>query len=260
MTTTQTPNTETMSLSRIIAALENAYAAVRANHPELPPTMAIVTGTGLTARGLKWGHHMADAWKPAAEVETRRVAGSRVQVRIERKEGRWTEMFISGERLAEGATLTFQTLLHESTHALGYATDTPHMGANGRHLKAFVELAEIMGLEYTHETADPQLGYSAVTLRQDTKEKYADVIAAIGAEIKLYLDTLKRFGIQLGGSPMRGTDGTTQVIRAPRVDKRDHNNTKMTCGCGHIIRASRKVIEAASIRCEDCGELFAEPR
>ncbi len=246
-----------INASRIIAALEATYAAIRANHPELPEHMVMVTGTGLDARGLKWGHHRADAWVVASPVETRRVAGNNVQVRIAHQGPRWTEMFISGERLAEGAVLTMQTVLHECAHALGYAKNVQHMGNGGRHLKAFVGLAQEMGLEYTHETADPSIGYSAVTIRQDTREKYAEVIAALAAEITVYLDTLKRFGIVLAGSPTKGTDGTTQVIRAPRVDKRDHNYVKLTCACGDTIRASRKVAAKANIVCEECGEHFA---
>jgi hypothetical protein len=221
--------------------------------------MAMITGTGLTARGLTWGHHRADAWMPQTPVTVRRVVGQRVSVRIpDPKTPRVTEMFISGERLAEGALLTFQTMLHECAHALGYATEVEHVGNGGRHTKAFVGLAQTMGLEYTHEKADPTLGFSAVTIRDDTREKYADAITALGVEITAYLDTLKRFGILLAGLGTRGTDGTTQVIRAPRVDKRDHNYVKLTCSCGFTVRASRKLAALDVIVCEDCGEHFTE--
>lgn len=259
MTTTQTAdnNTTGIALSRVIAALEGAYQTIRTNHPELPASMAIVTGTGLDARGLRWGHHRADAWMPQMPIQTGNVGGSRVRFRIVPKV-RQTEIFISGERLAEGAKLTLQTLLHECAHALGYARQIDHVAPGGRHKREFLALANEMGLEYAHGKADKTLGFSAVTLTEETTEKYADTIAALGAEIVAYLDTLKRFGIVLAGSPTKGTDGTTQIVRAPRKDKRDHNNIKLTCDCGHIVRASRKVAEMASIRCDDCGELFTE--
>lgn len=256
MTTTE--NTDRIEASKLVAALESAYSVIRTNHPELPQHMVFVIGQGLTARGLKWGHHIHDAWMPAQPIEIRRVAGARVAMRTAHKGPRYTELFISGERLAEGAVLTLQTLLHECAHALGYANSVAHMGSNGRHLKAFVGLAEILGLEYAHEVADPQLGYSAVTLRPETIEKYRDVIDALAGEITVYLDTLKRFGIGLAGGATRGTDGTTQIIRAPRVDKRDHNNVKLECACGTKIRLSRKNAETARILCEDCGEHFTD--
>lgn len=256
--TTEAPETTGLALSRVVAALEATYTAIRANHPELPQHMAIVTGTGLSARGLTWGHHRADAWMPLQPTQVRRVAGGRVTIRIAHQGPRITEMFISGERLAEGAVLTVQTMLHECAHALGTARHIDHVAAGGRHTKPFVALANEMGLEYTHPKADPQLGFSAVTLRTETTEKYADVIAALGAEITVYLDTLKRFGISLAGSATKGVDGTTQVVRAPRVDKRDHNNIKLQCGCGTKIRASRKVAEQMNISCDECGEHFTE--
>lgn len=249
MTTTQT--------SKLVAALEAAYVTIRTNHPELPENMAFVVGTGLSARGLTWGHHRPDAWVPQQPVQIRRVAGSRVAVRIAHNGPRVTELFISGERLAEGAKLTFQTLLHECAHALGHARGVEHCSRTGWHSKdGFLPLAAEMGLEYTHPKAMPGIGFSAVTLREDTIEKYAEAIATLAGEINVYLDTLRRLGIVLQG--VGGTEGKTQIIRAPRVDKRDHNNIKATCGCGHIVRMSRKVFNAARIRCEDCGELFDE--
>lgn len=249
MTTTRT--------SQLVAALEAAYVTIRTNHPELPENMAFVVGTGLSARGLVWGHHRPDAWVPQQPVQTMQVAGSRVQVRIAHTGPRVTELFISGERLAEGAKLTFQTLLHECAHALGHARNLDHCSRTGWHSKeGFLPLAAEMGLEYIHGKAMPGIGFSAVTLREDTTEKYGEAIAALAAEINVYLDTLKRLGIVLQGNG--GTEGKTQIVRAPRVDKRDHNNIKATCGCGHIVRMSRKVFEATTIRCDTCGDEFAE--
>src|SRR5687767_7392244 len=110
-TTTQTVSTSEAG-ARITAALGRAYDAIRADHADLPEHVMFITGSGFDGRGLRWGHFRGDLWAARPVIESRRVAGGWVQARIEGGQ-RAHEVFIGGERLAEGAMLTFQTLLHE---------------------------------------------------------------------------------------------------------------------------------------------------
>jgi hypothetical protein len=85
--------------SPVIAALENAWAAIQERHPEVPPVV-IITGTGAGRRRnfLVYGHYQKDAW--------------------EHTDGRLPEVMITGERMADGAEKVLGTLLHEAAHAL----------------------------------------------------------------------------------------------------------------------------------------------
>ena len=75
--------------SRIIAALEQAWAAIRDRHPEVPDVV-IVTGAGSNQKGLPEGyrlrgHHWPERW---------------VTDRADRR--RMPELFVAGELLAAG--------------------------------------------------------------------------------------------------------------------------------------------------------------
>jgi len=93
----------------MVAALETAWAAIRAQHPEVPAAV-IVLGAGSigSAGGLKLGHFAAMRWadpdQPAAEDGS---AGVRLP-----------EVFVGGEGLARGPADVLGTLLHEAAHAL----------------------------------------------------------------------------------------------------------------------------------------------
>lgn len=251
-TTTAAPVTTSQAGAIVVAALGEAYEAIRVNHPELPEHVMFVTGTGMDGRGLRWGHFLSNGWVAAPQRELRRVAGGRVTVRIATG-ARVHEVFVSGERLAEGATLTFQTLLHESVHALADTRGVKDCN-NGRHLREFKDLAESMGLEYTHGAAHKSLGYSQVTLTSEARQAYAGVIERLATAIVTYLDTFKRLGMTIAANG--GTEGRTSVVkRAPQG--KDRNYLACECGCGHKLRMSRSMVERQIVRCDDCGELFA---
>lgn len=261
MTSTTTP-TAAATGSALVSALEDVYNAIRANHPELPEHVIIVTGSGLTARGAKWGHFGTDRWARTAPVETVNVAGLRQRRRI-LSTGRIPEMFVAGERLECGAELTVQTMLHECAHALADARGVKDCAASGRHTKVFRQLAEEMGLTYPHTKACPQLGYSAVVLTDDARARYAGVIEALAQRITAHLDTLRRLGLMPATPGPGGASGApdnghgTGAIKAPRKGP-DRNYIKLVCDCTKpvVIRMAPKVAQAAQVRCEDCGALF----
>jgi len=231
--------TEHKGGSDIIQALEGAYAKFRTNHPELPPVV-IITGSGMDSYGLRWGHFARDRWIDALN------------------EGRRPELFVGGERLACGAELTFQTMLHESVHALACVRGVQDcLRQNRYHNRRFLEIAREVGLDYPHGAPDPTIGYSAVELTDVTRKRYGPAMALLERAVRLHLDnplatlgkgltgTLGGHGgrVKGGGSRARGTGGASLV--------------KAVCGCARIVRVSRSTLDAGAITCGLCGEEFA---
>ena len=115
--------------SQIITALEQAWAAVRDQHPDVPDVV-IVTGAGSHQKGIPEGyrlrgHHWPERWvtDPA--------------------EHRMPELFIAGELLAGGGRAVLEVMLHEASHALAVVRGIKDCSAEGNryHNKRFVALA-----------------------------------------------------------------------------------------------------------------------
>lgn len=171
--------------SRIVSALEDTYEAIRRHHPELPDVV-IITGSGLDARGLRWGHFARDRWVDALRA------------------GRRPALFVAGERLATGAELTLQTMLHEAGHGLACVRGVKDCTRQGRyHNGRFLAISRELGLDYTHGTPDPTIGYSAVTLTDEACRRYAVPLARLARAITLHLDN----PLALLGDPTGGTLG-----------------------------------------------------
>jgi hypothetical protein len=246
--TTETAPAKKHTGSAVVQLLERVWDRIRENHPELPQAV-IVTGTGSETGGLKWGHFRADGWQ------------------VVREEGaalRMNEMFMAGETLAKGALQVLQTMLHEGAHTLARVREIQDTSRQHRwHNAKFRTLAEEMGLEYTDSKADAKLGFSAVTLTEETKAEYADLIEELDKEISLvvslpgWLGGLGGLLGGLGGDPLGGDGIKGRPTEAPTNTS---SNLKLTCTCEepNIIRASRKVAEKLVVRCEDCESLFRE--
>lgn len=227
--------------SELVRALEFAYEGVRAQFPELLDVV-MITGSGLDARGVTWGHFRRDAWRDALAA------------------GRRPEVFIGAERLATGAVLTMQTLLHECAHELAFVRDIQDVSRQDRrHNKRFVELAEELGLAYEHERPDPTIGFSAVTITPAGRARWSAEITALHEAITLMGDDLSRWltgvpGVSLGGHGVRvprgvgrkGTGGSTYV--------------KLQCQCTprRTVRAARSTVNIGEINCGICDQPFAE--
>ncbi len=243
---TETPTRQ--SGSEIVAALEAAYADIRSNHPELPEVVWI-TGSGF-AGGSKWAHFWRDRWEDKQADET--------------ASDKRAEMFMAGERLACGAELTLQSMLHEAAHALAAVREEQDTSRQHRyHNKTFVKMAEELGLEYAHETPDPSIGFSAVTLREETKAKYAATIEKLDNSIKAVLNDplLAALGI-VGGANGNGSDGAHRIPKGlkPKPTAKSRNNVKYVCQCEkpRVMRMAPKTFELASITCGECGQDFRE--
>lgn len=251
--------------SKVIAALEGAWAALQANHPDLPDVV-IITSTG---HGQKWGHTHHQRWT-AAPVP---VTGLAQEPDGDR---RMTEVFIAGERLACGATDTFQTMVHEAAHVLADARGVKDTSRNNQyHNRKFVDLATELGLHWpAGREPDKVIGFSAVELTEETADRYSDQIHALAESIQLYL-ALPSFlvallGLSNGSAGRTGTDGgqsgggagtggLTVPPRKPRGTAKNRNNPVASCGCDtpRTLRISRKMLDLGDITCGLCGDPFA---
>ena len=129
------PRTIDQHGSRIIAALEHAWAAIQDSHPDVPDVV-IVTGAGSNQKGTPEGyqlrgHHWPERW----------VLGGQDQPRA-------PELFIAGELLAAGGRAVVEVMLHEAAHALAARRGIKDTSAAGNryHNKRFVALAAELGL------------------------------------------------------------------------------------------------------------------
>ena len=91
--------------SRIIAALERAWAAIQDQHPDVP-NVVIVTGAGSNQKGTPEGyrlrgHHWPDRWVLDGPDKERAP-----------------ELFIAGELLSAGGRAVVEVMLHKAAHAL----------------------------------------------------------------------------------------------------------------------------------------------
>ena len=99
------PRTIEQHGSRIIAALEHAWAAIQDQHPDVPDVV-IVTGAGSNQKGTPEGyrlrgHHWPERWV------------------LDGQDGpRAPELFIAGELLSAGGRAVLEVMLHEAAHAL----------------------------------------------------------------------------------------------------------------------------------------------
>lgn len=235
-TQTETAPAERHTGSTVVKLIERVWDRIRADHPELPEVV-VTTGSG---EGVKWGHFRPESWK------------------LEGQEGRFHEFFLSSEALAKGSTQVLQTTIHEAVHTLNRTRKVQDTSRQGRwHNAAFRKTAEELGLEHKGAAADKSHGFSFVTLTEDTKVKYADLLAELDCELKLTgllpfwlggKDEEDQGGEKITGKPKKTEgEGSTQS-----------GNLKATCSCAEpiIIRLSRKVLDLGVVKCDACGELF----
>jgi hypothetical protein len=149
--------------AQLVAALEAAWAAIRANHKDVPAVI-IVIGSGTTTRQSKYGHYATNRWQSG--------------------KNRLSEVLISGEGLRRPAAEVFTTLLHEAAHGLADARGIKDTSRQGRwHNQKFAALAAELGLD---TTKDPRIGWSPCTLRAEPAKSYADVLKTVSQALSAY--------------------------------------------------------------------------
>lgn len=232
--------------SRIIEALESAWSAIRANHPEVPPAV-MITGSGHgpgTPRGYTTlGHHAADRWTVDQAKGTRAP-----------------ELFIAGETLAsdDAGRVVVETLLHEAAHAVAHARKVKDTSASGNryHNKRFATIAAELGLCPPAAPAKI-IGFSECTLTDATATRYAAVIEAISTASLPYLPA---YGIG-AGTAGPGEEGEEETGEAEGEGKRGGKRQAAECACNppRRLQVSPKQLETGAIICGNCEAEFAVP-
>ncbi len=262
MTTTQ----QTASGSSLITALEDTWASIRRQHPDLPEVV-FITGTGLRSASAasvdaRWGHFGAQRWvaghpQPATPPTPEPGQDAKLQVPPDRK----PELFVAGECFAEGAEHTFTTMLHEAAHALAHVRGVKETSRQGKyHNRRYLELAGELGLEWPTDTrAHPVNGFSEVQLTQPVREAYAATIGDLDAAITLHLDTFRRLGVAGQGQPDPSAEGEDQGDgEAEGAGDKTFNRSKLVCDCypERSIRVSPRQAERGPILCGICDGEF----
>ncbi|HEY2279967.1 MAG TPA: hypothetical protein VGI00_16520 [Streptosporangiaceae bacterium] len=237
--------------SRIITALEHAWAAIQDAHPDVPDVV-IVTGAGSNQKGTPEGyqlrgHHWPERW----------VLGGQDQPRA-------PELFVAGELLAAGGRAVIEVMLHEAAHALAARRGIKDTSAAGNryHNKRFVTLAAELGLRGP-EVPDKITGWSHCTLHgQAAYEAWAGVTAAIDAARLPFLIDLAR-PARPGGGDGTGGDGQDQGDGEDgQPAKRGGRRVAVECGCQpepRRLQLTPKQIEDGPITCGLCSAPFEQP-
>ncbi len=237
---------EPVTGSAIVTVLEKVWAAIRAEHPELPHVV-MVTGSGFVGPA-RWAHWRESGWTEAGHEGHNHIQHG--------------EMFVAGEALAKGAKHVVETTLHEGAHALATVRKIQDTSRQGRwHNKEFRKLGQELGLEYTKDAAHPMHGFSFMTITAETEAKYAELITELDAAIRATI-RIPAWTDAAGGSDGDAGGEFVHGGRRPRKGGATSttNNLKLTCGCDtpRIIRASRKEAERGDLMCGICREDFRD--
>jgi hypothetical protein len=224
-------------LSPVVGAIERAVRLFTKTFPDTPPVTIVVK------RDEKaWGHTtVAKVWAPSkrkADVATR------------------FELMISGENLRRGAEAVAATLLHELAHARNLNRGIVDTDVNGRHNTKFKATAEEHGLAITQVGWH---GWTGTEWTDEGKATWAPLIKMIdrGLQRSAAVAPADLSHIGVTAKPTKGVNGTKPGGVAVAPPKRgDRNLTKAMCSCGHSIRASRGVLDAAAPTCSICNEPF----
>jgi len=203
--------------SPMVAALEQAWADIRARHDDLPDVVVVLAAgsIGAPAGTLRLGHFAATRWTRDGE-----------------QADRLAEVFVGGEGLALGPADVLGTMLHEAAHAIAHVRGVKDTSRQGRwHNARFKALAEEVGIEVRK---DPRLGWSPTTLTAHTRADYSGTITELGCALRLH-----RF-------PEAARGGRTS----------SNNPLACTCDCGRRIRVAASVLAAGPIICGLCGADF----
>jgi hypothetical protein len=163
--TAQTAYPPEVAASAMVAAMEHAWTAIRARHPQVPEVIVILGAGSEARRGLfKLGHFAAARW----------------QVNGQRR----AEVLVSGEGLPRGARDVLGTLLHEAAHGLADTRGIQDTSRQGRyHNLKYAHLATELGLDVT---CDPTTGWSQTTIPDQLAAVYADVLTDLAAALVLW--------------------------------------------------------------------------
>ncbi len=260
MTSNTTPLPTPTTGSAIVAAIEAFWAAIVQRHPELPSEVVVITGSGAVRGGLIRGRWATAQWRTTG--------------------GRLPELFVSGERMDDGAEGVAATVLHEAAHALLQARGDDTLGTSrqGRyHNGRFVAAAEELGLQGP-KSPDPILGFSNCTITNETVAEYAaeivELALALGASIEwVTIEKLRSAALAVGWImgglvtivPWWRQDDPVAMwgvlgggVRAPRATRTRRPRVVLQCGCRIVHVRHDEAADWLDLDCRRCGEALTE--
>jgi len=181
--------------SVLVAALERAWSAIRARHPQVPEVVMVVASGSVGRRGeLKLGHFADRRWTVATTERP--------------------ELFVGGEGLAAGPVEVLGTLLHEAAHGLAAARGVQDTSRQGRyHNRRYVALAGELGL--TVQRAGSR-GWTATTVPAETTTVYAAVVDDLARALVLWRRAEHPGPGKRAGNLLAAVCGCGRRIRAAR--------------------------------------------
>lgn len=235
----------------VLAALVDAWDAVRARHADVPEAV-VSMATGGRASAVELAHFAPRRWRMRAG------------------DGVHHEVFVTAESLADGAAKVFGHLLHEAAHAANEARGVDDCSASQYHNKEFRKTAEAMGLVQRDVDAKwkKKYGFAGTELGDEAATVYADRITALDKAMHATRvpDIYSTRGGRGGGGGATGNDeagadtGDDGEEPTTRKETEDRNYVKAVCQCEPpaVIRVSPKTLERRNIMCGDCMENFAQ--
>ncbi|HZD67467.1 MAG TPA: hypothetical protein VFA45_00660, partial [Actinomycetes bacterium] len=193
--------------SAVVAALEDAWTAVRDHHADVPQVVIILGAGSEARRGLfKWGHFAAARWH---------VAGANRP-----------EVLVSGEGLRRGAPDVLATLMHEAAHGVANTRQIQDTSRQGRwHNRRFATLAGELGLKVTQ---DPKTGWSQTHLTEQLAERYAEQLTGLSSALLLWRHAELQLGTPTTSRNLLAC--TCECGRKLRVAKSTLEQAPIICG------------------------------
>lgn len=245
----------------IAAALQVFWVELQRAHPEIPEVV-LITGSGYQGKQTpRNGHFWPGHWNITEEVtktkehppvdlpEGIRLPAATVTTTADENRG-LPEVFIAGERIAQGGMLVAQTIIHEAAHALGHVREEPTTSQGGRyHTKTFARFGEELGLVKPVK-ADKSHGFAFMDLSEEAAELWKPWYEAFDNLPNLKGNLLLNLGRGSGGGGSGGETG------AGRNGKR----FAVACQCvpARRIQVSPKTFESGALLCGVCDERFEE--
>ena len=203
--------------SDTIAALETAWGAIRAKHPDVSADVVFVIGNGVRKGGIALGSVTVHP-----NLQDHRAQSSRAKS----DPGKYHTVFIASQTLSLHPVKLLETLIHEAVHTIAATREIQDTSRQYRyHNRKFRTLCEEAGLSWEHvdykrvknpETgipeyvanpdytnrervdmvknplyltceakADELLGYSDMTITEDTAKSYGDVIRELDRSVRV---------------------------------------------------------------------------
>jgi hypothetical protein len=196
-----------VAASAVVAALEQAWTAIRGHHPDVPQVVVILGAGSEARRGLfKWGHFAAARWQVATANRP--------------------EVLVSGEGLKRGTRAVLATLLHEAAHGLANTRGVKDTSRQGRwHNRRFATLASELGLQVDK---DPKTGWSQTSLTDQLAIRYAQQLAGLDAALGLWRHSERQLGPAAGSRNLLAC--SCECGRKLRVSRTTLEQAPIICG------------------------------